>query len=62
MNDLKIPAMIYSRVSGYYNPVNNFNKGKKAEFEERQDLKIPDKILYRASTMNFNQNQTEDLK
>lgn len=56
MNDLKIPAMIYSRVSGYYNPVNNFNKGKKAEFEERQDLKIPDKILYRASTRNFNQN------
>ena len=50
---LKVPAMIYSRVSGYYNPVNNFNKGKKSEFEERKDLKIPDQI-YRASTRNFN--------
>lgn len=37
---LKIPTLIYSRVSGYYNPTINFNKGKQEEFSERKNLNI----------------------
>jgi len=37
---LEIPAMIYSRVSGYYNPIVNFNKGKREEFSERKTISI----------------------
>jgi len=53
---LSIPAMIYSRVSGYYNPVVNFNKGKAEEFSERKYVKVPEPeaIPYRASTRTFN--------
>ena len=39
---LKVQAIIYSRVSGYYNPVNNFNKGKKEEFSQRAMIKLPE--------------------
>lgn len=34
--DMKqIPCEIFTRVAGYYRPVNQFNKGKKEEFNER---------------------------
>ena len=36
---MKIPCEIYSRVVGYYRPVQQWNKGKKEEFRERIDLK-----------------------
>jgi anaerobic ribonucleoside-triphosphate reductase len=32
---LKIPTEIYSRVSGYFRPVSQWNKGKQEEFCER---------------------------
>lgn len=31
-----IPVEVYSRVCGYYRPVNQWNKGKKEEFKERK--------------------------
>jgi len=31
----KIPTEIYSRVVGYYRPVQNWNEGKQQEFKER---------------------------
>jgi len=31
----KIPVLVYSRVVGYYQPVQQWNPGKKAEFKER---------------------------
>ena len=37
----KIPTEIYSRVTGYYRPVAQFNKGKKEEFNERKYLEVP---------------------
>lgn len=37
---LKIPCEIYSRVSGYYRPVKNFNIGKQQEFSERKFLNV----------------------
>ncbi len=30
-----IPTEVYSRVVGYYRPVQNWNVGKKQEFQER---------------------------
>ena len=36
----KIKAEIFSRVSGYFRPVDNWNKGKKEEFNERKKLKF----------------------
>ena len=32
----KVPVLVYSRVSGYFNPVTAFNKGKREEFSERK--------------------------
>lgn len=38
---LKIPVVCYSRVSGYYADVSQFNRGKKSELKQRKMLKIP---------------------
>jgi len=35
-----IATEIYSRVCGYFRPVALWNKGKKAEFEERKNFKV----------------------
>jgi ribonucleoside-triphosphate reductase len=37
---IKIPVECYSRVVGYFRPVNQWNKGKKEEFAERVPYKI----------------------
>lgn len=31
-----IPTEVYSRISGYFRPVKQWNGGKKAEFKERK--------------------------
>jgi anaerobic ribonucleoside-triphosphate reductase len=36
----KIPVEVYSRVVGYFRPVNQWNKGKKEEFQERKEFTI----------------------
>lgn len=36
----KIPCEIYSRVSGYFRPVNQFNRGKQAEFFDRKKADV----------------------
>ncbi len=38
-----IPAEVYSRVVGYFRPTKQWNKGKKAEFKDRKDLKFEEK-------------------
>ena len=40
MTDIKVPVLTYSRVSGYYNPVIAFNKGKREEFSERKMITL----------------------
>jgi hypothetical protein len=35
-----VPAEIYSRVSGYYRPVMQWNKAKQKEFSERKTLDV----------------------
>jgi anaerobic ribonucleoside-triphosphate reductase len=34
-----VPTEVYSRIVGYYRPVQNWNEGKKKEFSERRPLK-----------------------
>ncbi len=38
--ELKVPVEVYSRVVGYFRPVNQWNKGKQEEFKNRQEYKI----------------------
>jgi anaerobic ribonucleoside-triphosphate reductase len=40
INTVKIPCEIYSRVSGYYRPVKQFNRGKQEEFRMRREFKL----------------------
>jgi ribonucleoside-triphosphate reductase len=35
--DIMIPAEVYSRVAGYFRPVNQWNRGKQEEFAERRE-------------------------
>lgn len=41
---LVIKVEVYSRVAGYFRPVNQWNKGKREEFSERLEYKIPEEI------------------
>jgi len=36
----RIPVEVYSRVVGYFRPVNQWNRGKQEEFKERKAFKI----------------------
>ena len=40
----KIPAEIYSRVVGYFRPVQQWNKGKQAEYAERKEYAVNEKF------------------
>ena len=35
--ELQVPVEVYSRVAGYFRPVNQWNKGKQEEFSERKE-------------------------
>jgi hypothetical protein len=37
----KIKTEVYSRVSGYYRPIAQWNKGKQSEFKDREYCSIP---------------------
>lgn len=41
---LRIPCEVYSRVVGYFRPVDNWNKGKQQEHKERVNFKIPENL------------------
>lgn len=40
MKTKRIPTEIYSRVVGYYRPVNQWNKGKQEEFNDRKEFDV----------------------
>lgn len=46
---IKVPSEIYSRVSGYYRPVNQWNKGKQEEYACRTSLNISSEMAPSAS-------------
>lgn len=39
-----IEAEVYSRVVGYYRPVQNWNRGKQLEFQERKLHRMPEEM------------------
>ena len=36
----RIPCEVYSRIVGYLRPVQNWNKGKRQEFKDRQTYRV----------------------
>lgn len=36
----RVPVEVYSRVVGYFRPVNQWNPGKREEFRERKEFSI----------------------
>ena len=49
----KVPALVFSRVSGYYTTTKGWNKGKQEEFSERKKIKVPEVILNEVSDKNI---------
>ena len=47
-----VPCEVYSRVTGFYRPISQFNAGKKEEFRERRFLYVKKikKAIYAASS------------
>jgi len=43
----KIPCEIYSRIVGYFRPINQWNKGKAEEYKDRVSMKVDQKGLTR---------------
>lgn len=41
---LKVKTEIYSRVSGYFRPVEQWNNAKQEEFSERRNLQFEDSL------------------
>ena len=39
-DNVKVPVEVYSRVSGYYRPVKQWNKGKQEEFSCRSVIDV----------------------
>jgi anaerobic ribonucleoside-triphosphate reductase len=39
-NELKVPVEVYSRVVGYFRPINQWNKGKQEEFRDRKVYRL----------------------
>jgi len=57
MRVIKIPAEVYSRVSGYYRPVKQWNKGKQSEFDDRKvahiNISVEDKNVGRINSKGY---------
>lgn len=62
MDNIKIPALVFSRVAGYFTAVYRgdkkfgWNPGKTAEYDDRKTYSVPAPEVkpYRTSTRNFN--------
>ncbi|HAG12964.1 MAG TPA: ribonucleoside triphosphate reductase, partial [Ruminococcus sp.] len=46
---------VYSRITGYYRPVKNFNDGKAQEFKDRKEYVIERSIMQRKSVVNLSE-------
>ncbi len=42
--ETKVPVEVYSRVVGYFRPVNQWNKGKREEFSDRKEYRLNSSI------------------
>ena len=48
----RIPVEVYSRIVGYFRPVNQWNKGKREEFDERKEYSL--KNIEKSSVYEYN--------
>ena len=39
--EVRVPCLVYSRVVGYLTPTQNWNKGKRQEWNERKTYHVP---------------------
>lgn len=42
--EIKVPVETYSRIVGYYRPIQNWNVGKQQEFADRKDYRVPNNL------------------
>lgn len=56
------PAEVYSRITGYYRPVQNWNDGKSEEFKERKNYDISTSHLKEKCNCNCEEMQTKDVE
>ncbi len=40
LNEKKVPVEVYSRVVGYFRPINQWNEGKKELFRTRKEYSV----------------------
>ena len=62
MSRIVVPAEIYSRVSGYFRPLTQWNKGKQDEFSQRKGLLFssdPEKFV-KGTPLHFAENCKTD--
>lgn len=50
MSRIVVPAEVYSRVSGYFRPLAQWNKGKQNEFSQRKGLLFSSDIVKTENT------------
>ena len=48
---------VYSRITGYYRPVQNWNEGKTEEYKERKEYKIESSVFKGSNSVNSNDNK-----
>jgi len=49
---MMIQTEVYSRVAGYFRPVNQWNKGKQEEFSERKEYVLDSNIMETIYSLN----------
>lgn len=54
LKEKRIPVEVYSRVVGYFRPVNQWNKGKREEFNDRKEFNM--KTLQKACVYEYKGN------
>ncbi len=54
----QVPVEVYSRVVGYFRPVNQWNKGKREEFNDRKEYALHS--IMRATSNEF-QGHTQNV-
>ena len=47
-----IQTEVYSRVAGYFRPVNQWNKGKQEEFSERKEYLLDSMLMEKEYSFN----------
>ena len=43
-DNVKVPCEVYSRIVGYLRPVQAWNEGKQAEFEDRKTFQVHETV------------------